>query len=120
MGSIKWQLLPFYGSSHTGPELTEKTHEKGSSGRTRTYNPPVNRPINELLPYFAGLCFKLLPRAFALDMNGLSSCFYLQSRAPFCSELRPAFGKNLATLFSPAASLYPPNSAAKDAGTGGS
>src|SRR4029453_8094535 len=23
-------------------ELTEKRHEKGSSGRTRTYNPPVN------------------------------------------------------------------------------
>jgi hypothetical protein len=28
-----------------GPELTEKRHEKGSSGRTRTYNPPVNRGL---------------------------------------------------------------------------
>jgi hypothetical protein len=53
------------------------TNRKGSSGRTRTYNPPVNRPLNELLPRFAGLCFKLLPCAFAQEMNPLSSCFYL-------------------------------------------
>src|SRR6516165_4869763 len=95
-------------------------NNKGSSGRTRTYNPPVNRPIKELLPLFAGLCFKLLPCAFPQKTNELTSCFYLPQRALSCFELRPVFGKNLAKLSSPAASPYPPNSAAKDARTGAS
>jgi len=50
---------------------------KGSSGRTRTYNPPVNSPIDELLPHFAGLCFSVFLCVFAQETMGLTSCFYL-------------------------------------------
>jgi pimeloyl-ACP methyl ester carboxylesterase len=61
-----------------------KRGEKGSSGRTRTYNPPVNSRIESLLPCFAGLCFKLLPCAFALKTNEFTSCFYLPHLALSC------------------------------------
>jgi hypothetical protein len=72
------------------------------------------------MPLFAGLCFKLLPCAFAQKTNELTSCFYLPHLALSCFELRLANGKNLAKLSSQAASPYPPNSAAKDARTGAS
>ena len=45
--SGKWQefgKVPFRPICQfcVGPHPTERRHEKGSSGRTRTYNPPVN------------------------------------------------------------------------------
>jgi hypothetical protein len=70
--------------SMTLPNLQVIENTKGSSGRTRTYNPPVNRPIKEFLPLFAGLCFKLLPYAFTQKTNELTSCFYLPQLALSC------------------------------------
>jgi hypothetical protein len=63
--------------TRAGPELAENAHEKGSPGRTRTYNPPVNSPINKLLPHYAGLCFNVLLCVFAQETHRLTFCFYL-------------------------------------------
>jgi len=59
----------------------------------------VEKADRIIIAAFAGLCFKLLPCAFAQKTNGLSSCFYLPRRALSCFQLRRAFGKNLATFF---------------------
>jgi hypothetical protein len=49
-----------------------RLNNKGSSGRARTYNPPVNRGIEQLLPCFTGLGFKLLHCALAQEFDGLT------------------------------------------------
>jgi hypothetical protein len=49
------------------PDLQLIENKEGSSGRTRTYNPSVNRLINELLLHYAGLCFNVFLCVFAQE-----------------------------------------------------
>jgi len=66
VGSIKWQPLPFYGSSHMPDWLKQFLEEKGSSGRTRTYNPPVNSLENVDLPRLVYCCAELFHVALVI------------------------------------------------------
>jgi hypothetical protein len=57
------------------PMSPEWTLEKfGSSGRTRTYNPPVNSRIQPVLLGVAGDCGKLLEGAYPSWRQELATC----------------------------------------------
>jgi len=69
----------------------------GSSGRTRTYNPPVNSRIQFVLPRVAAGCRELLDGAYLPRRQEVATCRTEPHVAARCRELWRPKGKNKAT-----------------------
>ena len=86
---------------HSGGAPSLSKHRKllklsGSSGWTRTSNPPVNSEMSGVLPQRAWACGVLPIVAELIQAQRLTSCRLMLRDADSCSELRPPNGTKTA------------------------